>query len=342
MKRKLLHCAALMFAAGSLSSAGWSQPAPEEAKRWLERMIQATQTLNYEGTFVYVQGPHVEAMRVVHGGGPKGERQRLFSLNGPLREILVANNSVTCLLPKQHETFGGDGYGGSRFPLSIPRELGRLESHYEFATLGEDRIAGLETQMIAIKPRDAWRFGYRLWLDRRNGMLLRSVLLDEQGYPVEQLMFTDFQIKPQIDEKAFESPTLSPDANPPVANQGSSEEQPSPAVEPVTQSAWRVNQLPDGFVKVLHNRFIKNPSRHVTEHMVFADGLATISVFLERLDGSPAPLLQGSSQLGSMNAFGKLLDGYQILVVGEVPAATVRHFADTIQYVPDTSEAAKP
>ena len=48
--------------------------------------------------------------------------------------------------------------------------------------------------MIAIKPRDAWRFGYRLWLDRRNGMLLRSVLLDEQGYPVEQLMFTDFQI----------------------------------------------------------------------------------------------------------------------------------------------------
>ena len=60
------------------------------------------------------------------------------------------------------------------------------------------------------------------------------------------------------------------------------------------------------------------------------------------LDGSPAPLLQGSSQLGSMNAFGKLLDGYQILVVGEVPAATVRHFADTIQYVPDTSEAAKP
>ena len=341
MKRKLLHCVTLVFVAGSLSSVGWSRPASEEAKHWLERMIQATQTLNYEGTFVYVQGPHVEAMRVIHGGGPEGERQRLFSLNGPLREILVANNSVTCLLPKQHETFGGGGYGSSRFPLSISRELGRLESHYEFETLGEDRIAGLEARMIAIKPRDAWRFGYRLWLDRRNGMLLRSVLLDGQGYPVEQLMFTDFQIKPRIDEEAFKSSTLSPDANPPATSQGAGEEQPSPAVEPVTQSAWHVNQLPDGFVKVLHNRFVKNPSRHVTEHMVFADGLATISVFLERMDGSPA-LLRGSSQLGSMNAFGKLLDDYQILVVGEVPAATVRHIADTIQHVPDSSEAAKP
>ncbi|MDG4555393.1 MAG: MucB/RseB C-terminal domain-containing protein [Candidatus Competibacter sp.] len=339
MKRKLSHCAALVFAAGSLPLAGWSQPAAEEARHWLERMIQATQTLNYEGTFIYVQGPHVEAMRVIHGGGPKGERQRLFSLNGPLREILVTDNSVTCLLPKQHATFGGDGYGGSRFPLSVPRELGRLEGHYEFETLGKDRIAGLETQVIAIKPRDAWRFGYRLWLDRHNGMLLRSILLDGQGFPVEQIMFTDFQIKPRIDDEAFKSPSLSSeDASPPEADRNSSDGQPPSTVEPVTRSAWRVSQLPDGFVKVLHNRFIKDPSRHVTEHMVFADGLATISVFLERLDGAPA-LLQGGSQLGSMNAFGKLLDGHQILVVGEVPAETVQRIAAAIQYIP---EAVKP
>ncbi len=338
MKRTLLHCAALAFAAGSLSSAGWSQPVTEEARHWLERMIQATQTLNYEGTFIYVQGPHVEAMRVIHGGGPEGERQRLFSLNGPLREVLVANNSVTCLLPKQHETFGGGSYGGSRFPLSVPRELGRLESHYEFETLGKDRIAGLEAQVIAIKPRDAWRFGYRLWLDQHNGMLLRSALLDGQGHPVEQMMFTDFQIKPQIDEEAFKSPSLSLDAKPPEVSQDSSEGQPPSAVEPVTQSAWRVNQLPDGFVKVLHNRFTKGSGHHATEHMVFADGLATISVFVEHLDGAPV-LLRGGSQLGSMHAFGKLLDGYQILVVGEVPAATVQRIAAAIQYAP---EATKP
>ncbi|MDV7393453.1 MucB/RseB C-terminal domain-containing protein, partial [Arthrospira platensis SPKY1] len=94
----------------------------------------------------------------------------------------------------------------------------------------------------------------------------------------------------------------------------------------MTHSAWRIVQLPEGFIKVLHNRFTKSPGHHPTEHIVFADGLATISVFLEELNGAP-PLLQGGSQLGSMSAFGTVVEGHQILVVGEVPAATVRHIA---------------
>lgn len=326
MKRKLLQCAILALAAGSSSSADCAQPAAEEAKQWLERMIQATQNLNYEGTFIYVQGPHVEAMRIVRGGGPENRRQRLFSLNGAPREILVANNSVTCFLPKQQATFVDGGYQHSRFPISIPRELGRLESHYDFAVLGDDRIAGLDARVVAIKPRDAWRFGYRLWLDRRNGMLLRSALLDDKDYPVEQLMFTDLQIKPQIDEAVLGSSIPPGEAVPPTPEGA----QP-PAGVPVAQSAWNVLQLPAGFVKVSHNRFAEASGQHPTEHMVFADGLATVSVFLERLDGA-TPLLQGASQLGSMNAFGAKVDDYQVLVVGEVPAATVERIAASVSY----------
>lgn len=338
MKRRLLYCAALALAAGALPSIGRVQPAaPENARQWLERMVDSTQTLNYEGTFIYVQGPHVEAMRVVHGSGPEGERQRLVSLSGPQREIVVANNNVICLLPKQQASFAGRDYRRSPFPLSLPRELGRLESHYELQILGEDRVAGLVAQVIAIKPRDAWRFGYRLWLDRRNGLALRSALLDERGYPVEQLMFTEVQLKPHIDEAAFAAPALAPEngASATVPNAGGAQ---TPVGQSVTQSAWRVEQLPEGFAKVSHNRFAEASGRHPTEHIVFADGLATISVFLERLEGE-APLLQGSSQLGSMNAFGTVLNGYQVLVVGEAPAATVQRIATSIQYQP---EAGKP
>ena len=336
MKRKLLPCAVLALA-GSLSPVGWAQSAPpvaDEAKQWLERMVKATQTLNYEGTFIYVQGPHIEAMRIVHGSGPDGERQRLFSLNGPPREVVVANNNVVCLLPKQQATFAGNDYQRSPFPLSIPREIGRLESHYQFEIVGTDRIAGLETRIIAIKPRDAWRFGYRLWLDERNGMVLRSALLDDRGHPLEQLMFTDFQVKPQIDATAFQSPAV-PEGSPP-ANRNDPPA-PHPTGEPVQESAWRVEQLPEGFVKVLPNRFTESAGRHLAEHLVFADGLATISVFLEKLDGAPA-LLQGVSQRGSMNAFGKAVDGYQVLVVGEVPAATVQRIADAIQRDPGVTQ----
>ncbi len=338
MKRRLLYCAILALAASTPPLTGRTQPATtENARQWLERMLDSTQTLNYEGTFVYVQGPHMEAMRIIHGGGPEGERQRLFSLSGPPREIVVTNNGVVCLLPKQQAIFAGGGYRHSPFPLSIPREPGRLESHYELEILGEDRVAGLEAQVIAIKPRDAWRFGYRLWLDRRNGLALRSALLDERGYPVEQLMFTDLQLKPRIDDSAFEAPALLPESAAPEAGSNAKSAQ-TPSGVPVTQSAWRVEQLPEGFAEVSHNRFTEASGRHPTEHLVFADGLATISVFLEQLEGA-LPLLQGGSQLGSMNAFGAVVDGYQVLVVGEVPAATVQRIATSIQYVP---EAVKP
>jgi len=335
MKRKLLPCAALALAASAWFPIGWTQPTPpaaEEARQWLERMIQATQTLNYEGTFIYLQGSHVEAMRIIHGSGPDGERQRLFSLSGPPREVVFINDHVVRLLPRQQAAFPGGDYQRSPFPLSIPNELGRLENRYTFEILGEDRIAGLETRVIAIKPKDVWRFGYRLWLDEETGMLLRSALLNEQGQPVEQLMFTDFQIKLHIDESAFRSPALPPDA---VLNPTHpSHPEPLPSGEPVEKSAWRVGSLPEGFSKVLHNRFTEASGQHPTEHLVFADGLATISVFLEKLDEAP-PLLQGKSQFGSMNAFGAVAAGHQVLVVGEVPAATVQRIAASIQYAPE-------
>jgi sigma-E factor negative regulatory protein RseB len=98
-----------------------------------------------------------------------------------------------------------------------------------------------------------------------------------------------------------------------------------------------VGQLPEGFAKVSHHRFTEASGRHPTEHLVFADGLATISVFLERLEGDP-PLLQGESQLGSMNAFGMVVSGHQVLVVGEAPAATVQRIAASIQYAPETGK----
>jgi sigma-E factor negative regulatory protein RseB len=336
MKRRLLYCAVVAALAASSPPVGRAQPAAENVRHWLERMLDSTQNLNYEGTFIYVQGSHVEAMRIIHGGGPEGKRQRLFSLSGPPREIVVANNNVICLLPTQQATFAGGDYRRSPFPLSLPRELGRLESHYELQMLGEDRVAGLEAQVIAIKPRDAWRFGYRLWLDRRNGIALRSVLLDERGYPVEQLMFTDFQLKPRIDESAFALPAQTPGGAAPDAG-SNAPNPPIPAGEPVIQSAWQVGQLPEGFAKVSHHRFTEASGRHPTEHLVFADGLATISVFLERLEGDP-PLLQGESQLGSMNAFGMVVSGHQVLVVGEAPAATVQRIAASIQYAPETGK----
>lgn len=295
----------------------------EEAKQWLERMIQAAQSLNYEGTFVYVQGQNLDAMHIVHSGGQHGERQLMSSLNGSVREVLVADNSVTCLLPKQKVAFSASAYKRSPFPISLPRELSKLEESYRFEMLGEDRIAGMETRIIAIQPRDEWRFGYRLWLERQTGLVLRSALLNEKGDMIEQLMFTNVQLKPEIDMTLL-TPSTTPAATlPPETKSGD---------EAVAKSAWSVAKLPAGFTQVMHNRFsAASSSKHPTEHIVFTDSLATISVFLEVLDGTK-PLLTGASQIGAMNAFGLVIADHQVVVVGEVPLATVQMIASAIQY----------
>ncbi|PIE83023.1 MAG: hypothetical protein CSA09_03775 [Candidatus Contendobacter odensis] len=338
MNRALLPYTILAFAILCLPSASHSQSTTEDAKKWLQRMVRATQTLNYEGTFVYVQGAHIEAMHIVHsgGGGGKGERQRLMSLNGALREILVANNSVICLSPKRQAGFAGTRYQRAPFPLSIRTDLKRLEQHYRLRMLGRDRVAGLETRIIAIEPKDHWRYGYRLWLDQQSGMILRSALLDQQGEAVEHLMFTDVKLKSPIDELAFQLPAL-PErehaSDTDSADSASSGDTMQVLTdEPITQSLWQVPHMPEGFVKLLHNRIVRANDPHPTEHMVFADGLATISIFLEKLkDGKAAPLLQGKSRLGLMSAYGLLVEGYQVLVVGEVPVATVQFIATSIR-----------
>jgi len=200
-------------------------------------------------------------------------------------------------------------------------------------------------------PRDGWRYGYRLWLDRRNGMLLRSVLLDERGLPIEQLMFTDLQIKQHIDEAAFKTSVATERTGLTSAAQfvagaaSSPASAPPPASAPLSQSVWKVARVPPGFEKTSHYGVAGASGQTLNEHLVFADGLATVSVFVERL-GQEGTLLEGRSQLGAMNAFGVRLEDYQILVVGEVPADTVQAIAASVsrepEPIPQSSEERKP
>jgi sigma-E factor negative regulatory protein RseB len=62
---------------------------------------------------------------------------------------------------------------------------------------------------------------------------------------------------------------------------------------------------------------------------VYSDGLASVSVFIER-SGDPVPVAAGYSSLGAINTYSTLRGGYQITVVGEVPASTVRQIAASV------------
>ena len=297
---------------------------PDEARAWLERMVEAVQGLAYEGRFVYIHGEHVEAMEIVHRRGDEGEQVRLVSLNGAAREILRDDDAVTCILPDSRTVLVEERRARSYLPEGLLRLREGLERHYEFVLAGEDRMTGRMAQVIAVQPRDAYRYGYRLWLDRETGMLLKSDLLDESGTAVEQMMFTSLELRQDIPAERLQPSTSGRGyewLRVPARDAGTS----TPA------QSWSVGSLPPGFRMAMRTEHGMATSRMPVEHLVYTDGLASVSVYVERSEDS-SEMLDGPSRMGAVSAFGLEVDGHQVTVVGEVPERTVELIARAVRH----------
>lgn len=289
----------------------------QDANAWLVRMGQALAGLDYHGEVVYVHGGQVEALRVFHAVDPNGTRERLVSLSGAPREVMRSQGQV--LLAGSRPRAAMYGEPGLLQPQSIAAlgsDPARLPKHYALALGGADRIAGLATQTVEVRPRDAFRYGYRLWLETETGMLLKSVRFGADGRPVEQLMFTRIALRERPGEADL--------AGAPVEN-------PLPSPLPSSQAAvaaangWSVANAPDGFELAARQPVAQAGGAH----LVFSDGLASVSVYVEPLTRA-APPFTGLSSRGAVNLYGRVLDGHQITVLGDVPPATVERFAQGV------------
>lgn len=297
----------------------------DAARQWLERMIDATRTLSYEGVFVYIQGQDIDVMTILHSYRDGHERQRMYSLTGPRREVIVDDDQVICVLPDRHYAFEVQRFDRSPFPISFPRKLGKLHEGYTFELLHEERLLDRTTRMVAVRPLDDMRYGYHLWLDNETGLVLRSALVDEQGHYIEQLMFTHIAIGVDIDpDRLLPSPSSQA-----ILRSVSLERKQLPASE--SAPLWHATELPSGFDQVMHQRH-EGGGSPTTEQLVFSDGLATVSVFIEAFDDKP--LLVGASSMDAMNTYGVVVDGrYQVIAVGEVPIRAVAAIAASIEPV---------
>ena len=73
-------------------------------------------------------------------------------------------------------------------------------------------------------------------------------------------------------------------------------------------------------------------SNQPVDHLVFTDGFASVSVFVEMQSaaGPQAPRAQ-SAAVGSSSAFSTVVDGHKVTAVGEVPLATVQFIATQVK-----------
>lgn len=94
---------------------------------------------------------------------------------------------------------------------------------------------------------------------------------------------------------------------------------------------FRVTAAPPGFALISARR-PSQPSSATSEHLVFSDGLASVSVYIEAQADNPSELTTLAGR-GTLNLQVFFRDGMRFTVLGDVPIATVGSIAGSIEQV---------
>ncbi|MEW5889986.1 MAG: MucB/RseB C-terminal domain-containing protein [Pseudomonadota bacterium] len=320
MKRTL----ALLALGGCLVTAAQAETQLDPVS-WLGRIVAAAQKLNYTGTFIYQSGNHSETSRITHIVDGSGEREKLEVLDGSPREIIRNNEEVKCYLPQDKVVIIERRSQRKTFPALLPSAVTTLAEHYNIKKGEVSRVAGLDSQLIILEPKDKIRYGHMLWADVTSGLLLKARMVDDKNEPIEQFAFTQVQIGGHIDKAALKPKFAAQAADWRVQNAYTTEAN-------MDDGEWRFRTEIPGFKKSIGmKRRVQNEAPEMT-HVVFSDGLAAISVFIEPLSGKQAAQQSGLFSVGGINVYKRVTDDHALTVLGEVPAATLKRLGDGIEY----------
>ncbi|HEY6774178.1 MAG TPA: MucB/RseB C-terminal domain-containing protein [Oxalicibacterium sp.] len=296
-----------------------------DTQTWLKKIQSSAQKLNYSGTFVYQQGNQVRTSRITHILNGKNELEKLEILDGKPREYIRNNEEIACYVPEIKSIRVEKRVNKDVFPAILGANPDDLAQHYEMKKGETGRVAGYDCQAIVLEPKDNLRYGYKLWAEKKTGLLLKAQTLNDKGNVVEQIAFTQIVIGHVDPNQA--KPSFKDTHGWRVENA---------VMQDADLSAWSVKGVPPGFRKVREmKRLITDttgdntaPTQREVSQIVYSDGLAAISVFIEA--GSQSRT-EGSMQQGAMNIVGKRQGDYWLTVVGEVPAAAIRQVANSIE-----------
>jgi len=292
------------------SFSAWAdEAAPQEL---LTRMSASLRALDFQGSFVYEHDGRVDALRIFHLGGER-ERERLVSLTGPRSEIVRDERTITCVQPGAVPTQFANHAGSPLLPL-VPNLRG-LNAQYSVTLGGEDRVAGYVVRVVDIAPRDQYRYGYRLWLQRDTQLPLRSAILDAAQRPLEQFMFVALDVGARPSETdLLPGESLDSAVSPTVGEERIN-----------TKPRWTVPQAPAGFRLVRTQRL--QGTALEAEQLVYTDGVASVSIYVEpRTDSSPVAT-ESASMRGALSIHSRSDGSLQITALGDVPPATVKAMA---------------
>jgi sigma-E factor negative regulatory protein RseB len=303
----------------------------DEPGQWLQRMNEALMSRNYDGTFSHWQGGRVEMLRIIHRVQNGAVSERLVSLDGSGREFIRTGSNLACYLPDKRTVLVENRPAEESLLSGFPAINDQSASFYDIKEIAQTRLNRRATHVITVSPKDEYRYGYRLWIDDSTAMPLKTQLCDARGHVIEQVVFASLTLASRIPDSAFK---------PEVSTEGfqwlrSDATAPKDAA-PVDTVVWEALKLPPGFKMTVRKAQTLPGQTNPVDHLVFTDGLASVSVFVEvkpqqPSDSSADTEVDESATVGSSSAFSTMIDGHKVTAVGEVPPATVRFIANSVQ-----------
>jgi sigma-E factor negative regulatory protein RseB len=278
----------------------------------LQRLAQSDRQ-SFQGTFIYERNGSFSTHGIWHRGSESGVSERLLQLDGPAQEVLRVDGKPQCMSGALAEQVVD-----AQWPA---RELDakQLEQRYDMRVLGRSRVAGRSATVLALIPRDQHRYAFELHLDDETALPLKSLLISEKGQLLERFQFVSLDLAANVDDAALK---------------------PGESCKPVSLSkvaelpqSWKAGWVPPGFEL---NQALQRTSPASSEPvacLLYGDGLARFTVFLEPLRGAGAE--DARSQLGPTAVVSRRMnttDGdMMVTVVGEIPLGTAERVALSMQ-----------
>jgi len=283
-----------------------------EAAAWLQRMADASRRLAYEGVFVVQSGGEMQTLLVSNRPTGTSKESRLAAMDGLQREVVCSQTGSLSVVSEGGQVRMERRLNSRYFPDLLPVDAARLANWYG-VRLGEfTRVAGLDCRQVELKPRDGYRWGHILCVEKETGLPLKAVMVNETGLPLMQYSFAEIRL-----------------GSAPRANRGTMPEVPESA-RPIVAEHVSVKQLPPGFKRVAAvQRKLPNRSSEV-EHWVFSDGLTHISLFLEH-SARPVETVRGQSKQGKIHMLTRQVGPLRATILGEAPWAAVEAIAMNLE-----------
>ena len=292
-----------------------------DAWQVLEKSAHAARELNYEGQFRYINGKHARTVDTTHMNYGGNEAARNIVLDESHREVYSQGDDIVIIQPTDKNVIIKKRRGQNLFPAMLPTDLSGIKQQYKAVLVGTEFVADREAQIVELVPNDQYRYRYKIWADVKFGLILKMTLLNDENKTLEQIYFNKLSMLHSQQLDWFQ----------PKIEMGKSyvTEQAKP-IERVINDLI-ITQLPAGYREVDHIQRVVDRNNTVVDQFIFSDGIGSVSVFIEPVTKGKR-LKKGHMPMGSTNMCAEVIEGHQVIVVGEVPAATVQSIAKAVSF----------